>query len=104
MNKPYIKLSDDVYKALFSLKKFNYENIYNHSLTKKEQSYYREGMNKLFDRYLDDVKNNNKKSIIFTVFLNNQVSDYLDNTDDKRKVIDFIAGMTDEMLIKEIAK
>ena len=102
MDKPYIKLSDNVYKALFSLKKFNYENIYKYSMGKEDQERYSKGMNKLFDRYINDIKNNNKDSIIYTLFLNNQIDEYLSNTSDKRKVIDFIAGMTDELFIKEI--
>lgn len=104
INKPYIKLSDTVYKALFDLKKFNYENIYNLSLDLEKQEYYRKGMNKIFDRYLNDIKNKNYESIIFKVFLNNQIDSYIENTVDKRKVIDFIAGMTDEMFFREIEK
>ena len=103
MNKPYIKMSDDVYNALFSLKKFNYENIYKYSLTEEKKEYYRSGMNKIFDRYLNDIKNNNHDSIIFKIFLDDQSDSYLDNTSDKRKVIDFIAGMTDELFLKEIS-
>ena len=104
MNKPYIKMSDDVFKALFDLKKFNYEHIYKYSLTDKEKEKYKKGMNKIYDRYLSDITNNNKESIIYKVFLNNQVEEYLNNTNDKRKVIDFIAGMTDEMFLTEIDK
>ena len=36
MDKPYIKMSDDVYKALINLKKFNYEHIYSKSMTKED--------------------------------------------------------------------
>lgn len=104
IDKPYIKMSDDVFKAVFSLKKFNYEHIYKHSLTSQEKKYYREGMNKIFDRYLKDINNNNKESIIFKIFLNTQSKNYLDETSPKRMVIDFIAGMTDEMFFREISK
>lgn len=100
--KPYIKLSDDVFKALFDLKKFNYEHIYKYSLTDKIREYYEDGMNKLFDRYLSDIKNNNIDSEIFTIFLNNQCDSYMENTCDKRKVIDFIAGMTDDYFIDKV--
>ena len=51
LDKPYIKMSDTIYKALFTLKKFNYDHIYQYSLTPKEISYYKEGMNQLFRRY-----------------------------------------------------
>ncbi len=100
--KPYIKMSDDVFKALFDLKKFNYEHIYKYSLSDSVREYYEEGMNKLFCRYLSDIKNNNTDSEIFTIFLNNQCESYMENTCDKRKVIDFIAGMTDDFFMNEV--
>ena len=102
MNKPYIKLSDDVYKALFQLKKFNYKHIYDKAMTNQNIEYYRKGMNKIYNRYLNDISNNNTNSIIYKIFLDEQDKLYLDNTSDKRKVIDFIAGMTDDLFIKEI--
>ena len=104
MDKPYIKLSDDVYTALFALKKFNYKHIYDKAMTNKNIEYYREGMNKIYNRYLSDIENNNTKSIIYEIFLNDQNKEYMENTDDKRKVIDFIAGMTDDLFIKEIGE
>lgn len=104
MNKPYIKMSEEVYKALFDLKKFNYEHIYKKSMTSKELEYYKKGMNKIYKHYLKDVNDNNLESVIFQIFLNDQSPEYLKNTNNKRKVIDFIAGMTDEMFIREIGK
>ena len=102
MDKPYIKLSDDVYNALFSLKKFNYKHIYDKAMTNKNIEYYRVGMNKIYNRYLKDIESHNTDSIIYKIFLNDQNKLYLDNTSDKRKVIDFIAGMTDDLFINEI--
>ena len=102
LDTPYIKMSDSVFNALFLLKKFNYENIYFKSMSDEKKEYYEEGMNKIYDRYLNDILNDNKESIIFKVFLDYQSEAYLNNTSDKRKVIDFIAGMTDEMFIREI--
>lgn len=103
MDKPYIKMSDEVYKALFKLKKFNYEYIYSKSMTDEQLLYYKKGMQKLFDKYLNDINSNNESSAIYH-FLNSQDKKYLNTTNDKRKVIDFIAGMTDEMFIREIEK
>lgn len=102
LNKPYIKLSDDVFKALFDLKKFNYEYIYKYGMTDEMREYYSIGMNKLFTRYLDDIRNKNYESDIFTIFLNGQSDKYNLNTSDKRKVIDFIAGMTDDFFMNEV--
>ena len=103
MNKPYIKMSDKVYKALIELKKFNYENIYSKSMSEEQKTYYKQGMKKIFERYLNDINTGNKDSVINS-FLSDKSKDYMNNTSDKRKVLDFIAGMTDEMFIREIAK
>ena len=104
MNKPYIKMSDDVFHALFELKKFNYDHIYKYSLTSQEKKYYKEGMNRIYKEYLEDIQNNNHNSVIYKIFLDEQSENYLNNTQDERKVIDFIAGMTDEMFLREISK
>ena len=102
MDKPYIKMSDEVFKALFDLKKFNYEHIYKLSMKEEERELYRQGMNRIFDKYLKDIEENNHDSIIFKIFIDTQSDKYLKNTNNKRKVIDFIAGMTDEMFLNEI--
>ena len=104
MDKPYIKMSDKVYKALFTLKKFNYDNIYSKSLTAEEIKNYKKGMYKIYNNYLNDIESNNKESILFKYFLNTQNDEYLKNTDNKRIIIDFIAGMTDELFLREIKK
>ncbi len=102
LGKPYIKMSQDVYQALFDLKRFNTEQIYSKSMPSDDKEYYRKGMNILFNDYLLDIKNNNKDSIIYKIFLNGQVDKYLDNTSPKRMVIDFIAGMTDDLFLQEL--
>lgn len=104
INKPYIKLSDKVFNALFALRKFNSENIYGKSMTKEEKEYYATGMNKIYSVYLNDLEKNNKESIIFKIFLDSQCEEYKANTCNKRIVIDFIAGMTDDLFISEIKK
>ena len=53
--------------------------------------------------YLDDIKEK-RPSIIFDIFLNSQSTRYLDSTKDERKVIDFIAGMTDDLFIREVKR
>ena len=104
IDKPYIKMSDKVYNSLFALKKFNNDNIYSKSMTKEELDYYEKGINKLYHIYLEDIKSNNKESIIYKIFLNHQDKSYIESTNIKRQVIDFIAGMTDDFLIREIKK
>ena len=104
MNQPYIQMSSSVFSSLLALKKFNYQSIYRPSTTKQELSFYKEGMNQLFQRYLLDVEENHKDSVIYELFLKNQCKEYLDNTSNKRNVLDFIAGMTDDFFLKEIQK
>ena len=99
-DKPYIKMSDKVYKALNDLKEFNYINIYSKANTKEELDNYKLMYETLFDKYLDDIQNNKLDSNIFTVFLDDMCDEYLENTTDTRKVLDFIAGMTDAYFIK----
>ena len=104
IDKSYIKMSDKVYNSLFALKKFNNDNIYSKSMTKEELDYYEAGINKIYNIYLDDIKSNNKESIIYKIFLNHQDKSYIESTNIKRQVIDFIAGMTDDFLVREIKK
>ncbi len=104
MDKPYIELSENVYQALFSLKKFNYEHIYQFSNSKKDTVYYRKGMEKIYQVYLDDILKDNRESIIFKIYLDYQKDVYIQETSPKRMVIDFISGMTDEMFLREVSK
>lgn len=104
MDKPYIELSENVYQALFSLKKFNYEHIYQFSNSKEDTVYYRKGMEKIYQVYLDDILKDNRESIIFKIYLDYQKEAYIQETSPKRMVIDFISGMTDEMFLREVSK
>ena len=61
-------------------------------------------MNLLFEHYLIDLTKKNYKSEIYQAFLNDMDEKYLKETSNKRKVIDFIAGMTDAFLLREIEK
>lgn len=101
-NKPYITMSKEVFTAIKELKDFNTKEIYSKSLTKEEIEYYRQGMNKIYNRYLEDINTKNKESIIYKIFLNTQSKEYLEQTSKKRQVLDFIAGMTDDLFHKEI--
>ena len=104
IDKNSIIMSDSIYNALNELKDFNYKYIYNKSMTKEEIDYYRLWFNNLYNTYLTDINSNNKESVIYKLFLNNQNERYLINTRKERIVIDFIAGMTDEFLKKEIER
>ena len=101
LNKPYLLLSDDVYKALKALKNFNYKYIYDKANTKEQIKKYEEMFNFLFQIFLNDLENKNKDSIIYQDFLNNMNEEYKRKTKKTRIVIDYIAGMTDDYFIKQ---
>jgi dGTPase len=103
-NKPYIKLSDDVFKAIFDLKEFNAKNIYAKANTSDSVNYYRNAFNKLFSKYLEDLEYNKKDSDIYTKFVSKMSNEYVENTPNKRIVIDYISGMTDDYFINSYEK
>ena len=102
LDKPYIKLSDEVFKAISDLKDFNYEYIYKKAITDDELEYYREGMNNIYNEVINDIINDNKDSDIYKIYLNEMDSNYLNNTSKERMVIDYIAGMTDDFFMSKI--
>jgi len=103
-NKPYIKMSKEVFDALVELKKFNYANIYNKANTKDTIAKYEKMFNTLFSSYLNDLTYNNKDSAIYKVYLDNMSNEYKLNNSNKRIAIDFIAGMTDRFFMEEYSK
>ena len=100
-NKPYIKLSDYIYKTIKDLKSFNYENIYNKANTKEQLETYEKQFRFLFNVYLKQLNENKKEEKIYKVFLDEMDEKYLKNNTNERKVIDYIAGMTDDYFISE---
>ena len=103
-DKPYIEMSKDVFDALKNLKQFNYENIYSKANTKEQLEEYKLMFNILFKTYIYQLDNNMSDEDIYSVFLNDMNNDYLENTKNSRKVIDFIAGMTDDYFIHQYEK
>ena len=95
----YLKLSNKVFVALKELIAFNYKHIYIPSHTKAEILLYTKMFNELFLYYLQNI--NNQNISIYKEFLKYKSKEYLENTTDNRKVIDFIAGMTDRYIENE---
>lgn len=104
IDKPYLKLSKDVYQAIVELKNFNYENIYLKANSKEQIEKYQEMFEKLFNKYLKDVEENNQESLIYSSFLNNMSLEYKNCNSKERIVIDYIGGMTDDYFIKQYNK
>lgn len=104
LNQNYIKLSDKVFDSLQKLIKFNYEYIYLKANTKEQIQEMSNMFNDLFDLYYNQIEKNEKSEDIYTIFLNNMTDEYLNNTTAARKVIDYIAGMTDDFFIRQYNK
>ena len=96
-----IIISKEIYTALNNLLEFNYKNVYGKANSKEQIEKYEKDMNRIYEKYLEDLENNNKDSKIYKAFLDYENKDYIKNTDKKRIVIDFIAGMTDDFFDNE---
>ena len=99
--KTYITFSKEIFKAIVDLKKFNYAHIYEKANSKEQLQKYREMFTFLFETYLEDLQNKNEHSSIYTVFLNTMDQEYLQTESNEQKIIDFLAGMTDDYFMKE---
>ncbi len=102
-NKPYIEMSKEVFNAVVDLKKFNMENIYKKSATEEQLKLYKEMFNKLYDVYLNALKNKDYKNDIY-LFLNSMCDEYKNNNTIEQIIIDFISGMTDRYMELQFKK
>lgn len=99
--KPLIRFSDPVSRALQELKQFNLSAIYLNPSTKDHLSGIRDLFRLLFDRYLCDLTAKNPLSPIFSHYLNDMEESYRQQHEDAEIVRDFIAGMTDRYFIAQ---
>ena len=99
IDKPYITMSSDVFDGIQTLKQFNYEHIYSKANTKEQIDFYEKQFRYIFNYYLKNI--NNKDTHMYEVFLCEMSEEYINNTSDARKVIDYIAGMTDDYFNSE---
>jgi len=104
INENYIKMSNNIFNALQELIKFNYENIYFKVNSEEELEKYDMMFNKLFDLYYNQLETNEVSEDIFTVFLDEMCDDYNNSNSNARKVIDYIAGMTDAFFMEQYNK
>ena len=103
IGKNYIKISDNIFKTMNELMSFNYENIYLKANTDDDINNYKLMFNKLFDLYCTHIKDNMVSEDIFTLFLNDMNDDY-NNESVCRRVIDYIACMTDDFFMYQYSK
>jgi dGTPase len=97
----YIAFSEEISKALKRLKDFNLERIYMNPKIKKSTETIKTLFRILFEKYLDDIENENHSSVIFKGFLEDMSEDYIQNHRKEEIVRDFIAGMTDQYFLRQ---
>ncbi|MCD6271831.1 MAG: HD domain-containing protein [Deltaproteobacteria bacterium] len=98
--KTHLSFSTKISNALKRLKAFNMEYIYLNPEIKKKKGFIKESFKILFERYIEDLKNENKTSVIFTGFLEDMSDGYIDSHNHAEIVRDFIAGMTDKYFLR----
>lgn len=105
INKGYISFSDNVYKALMNLKKWNAIHIYNSKESCENQEIIEEYFYKLYNVYLNYLdstnKENNESKERLYEFVNERSKEYKENTSKKRMIIDYMAGQTDHYFLRE---
>lgn len=102
MGKHYIGMDEEVFSALNKAKQDNYNAIYNDGeMTSQYDSKIRPMMEKLYDKFLETLNDDN--SIIARYFVNSKMQGqyYKENKDTPPDdiVIDFISSMTDDYFI-----
>lgn len=104
LDKNYIKMSKKIYDALQELIQFNYKNIYLKANTKEQLNKIDKMFTCLFKLYYNQIINNEGDKEIYTIYLNDMSNEYLNKTTPARKVIDYMAGMTDNFFIEQYKK
>ncbi len=97
----YTAFSPEISEALKMLKKFNLKYIYLNPKIKKHLNTIRKLFQILFEKYLNDIENENQHSVIFTGFLKDMTDDYIEKHNKYEIVRDFIAGMTDQYFLQQ---
>ena len=102
-DKDYLAFSEDVFNALNDLLKFNKVSIYQNQATNTQVQKIENMYEQLFWRYYRDLGDVSQDSPIYGS-VHDMDDVYLQNTDDKRMVIDYIAGMTDDFFYNQYQK
>jgi len=97
----YVTFSSEISDALKMLKEFNFKHIYMNPKIKKHLGTIKKLFEMLFEKYLNDLENENHSSVIFTRFLKDMSENYLINHSKEEMVRDFVAGMTDQYFLRQ---
>ena len=102
-DRDYLAFSEDVFKAFNNLLKFNTKSSYQNKATNTQSHKIENMYEQLFRRHCQDLENNSQDSPIYES-IHDMDDIYLQNTSDKRMVIDYIAGMTDDFFYNQYQK
>lgn len=98
--KEHIAVSEEVYDALKALRRFNFTNIYFHPTLKTESKKIKGCYRLLFEWLLENHESEAMQSHLWNNYLHNKNEQYLAETPEAQKVIDYLAGMTNHYFMK----
>lgn len=102
--KDHIAISEEVFEALKTLRKFNFDRIYHDPKLKKESLKVKRAYRILFEYLLQDFEKLQEDSYLWKHFLNNKPEHYIGETPHVQKVADYISGMTDSYFVRSVEK
>lgn len=113
IGKTYLTFSKEVFDALMKLRNWNYKYIYGSNEATKNHNVLQNLFTRLFEAYFEKIEKVDYKKripitedmtysdIILYNFFNNKSKEYLENTDLRRIIIDYISGQTDKFFLSE---
>jgi dGTPase len=101
LNKNYVSYSAEIGEALRSLKEFNYRRIYQDPRIKAETDKIADLFATLFNRFHQDVEQDQRSSPIWQDFLLQMDQVYLHNHQPAEMVRDFLSSMTDAYFLRQ---
>ncbi len=103
-DKEYIAISEEIYAALQTIRRFNFEKIYIHPKLKIESKKIERGYNYLFDFLSDDYQKKGENSLLWKSYVVNKHENYKASTTAPQMVADYISGMTDSFFVRTLQK
>ena len=97
-----LSFSKEAHEARQALYAFSFDRIYMSADMAAERRAVRTKLHRLFEVYLDDLRNENRSSLIFGHFLDDMPDAYRAQNSLPRIVADFMAGMTDRYFEREV--
>ncbi len=100
--KDHLIIPEETFAAVHTLRRYNFENIYLSPQLKVESVRVERAYRYLFEFLLKDAEDQGDQSYIWRNFLVNKSEEYLCSSGPVRRVIDFLAGMTDRYFLKTL--